>query len=165
MLYQRIENALKLCGEHIASFDSSEARYREVETYLVAGLVLLIVSEYEDHLESVFVKRAEQCGDLHAINYIKKTLSQKFRSPDLGKINETLNRFDNSYKTLFFKDIENSPEHAAWDSLLKARHAVVHKKGTLNLTFRELQTNYLLTKKIVREVETVLNVNTQTDLV
>ncbi|MCF7970286.1 MAG: hypothetical protein K9L22_03855 [Methylococcaceae bacterium] len=129
---------------------------KELETYLVSGLVVLIISEYEEYLESLFIKRAEKCGDTHASNYIKIALSQKFRSPDLKKINETLKRFDSSYKEEFSSEIENSPSHAAWDSLMKARHAVVHKKGSLNLTFRELKINYSLTKEIIKRVETVL---------
>lgn len=159
MLYQRIENALDICTEHVVNLDSDNMKDKELETYLVAGLVLLIVSEYEEHLESVFVRRAEQCGDQHATNYIKKMLSRKFRSPDLGKINDTLSTFDNSYKKSFFGAVENSPEHAAWDSLLKARHAVVHKRGSLNLTFGELKEKYVLTKQIIAGVETALGVN------
>lgn len=158
MFYQRIENAISICDGHIQGLDPTNMQDKEVETFLVAGLILLIVSEYEEHLESVFVKRAELCGDLHATNYIKKTLSQKFRSPDLSKINETLSRFDTTYKTSFLSEVENSPNHAAWDSLLKARHAIVHKKGNLNLTFLELKNNYPLTKKVIENVELTLGV-------
>lgn len=161
MFYQRIDNALDICNEHINNLDPTNIKDKELETYLVAGVVILIVSEYEGYLESLFVKRAEQCGDSHATNYIKKTLSQKFRSPDLSKIFETLNRFDSSYKESFKGIVENSPEHAAWDSLMKARHAVVHKKGNLNITFRELKENYALTKNIIRYVESTLNIQPQ----
>jgi len=156
MLYQRIENAISICDEHIKGLDPTCMQDKELETFLVAGLILLIVSEYEDYLESIFVKRAELCGDPYATNYIKQTLSQKFRSPDLGKINETLKRFDSAYKVTFLSEIENSPNHAAWDSLLKARHAVVHKKGNLNLTFLELKNNYPLTKVVIKSVEKTL---------
>lgn len=156
--YQRIDNAIEICRQHVSTLDPSNLKDKELETYLVAGLVVLIVSEYEEYLESLFVKRAELCGDLHASNYIKKTLSQKFRSPDLSKINETLSRFDRTYKDSFLNGIENSPEHAAWDSLMKARHAVVHKKGSLNLTFRELHQKYPLTKTVISQVERVLGV-------
>lgn len=156
MLHQRIESAIDICTEYVDRLDPTNVKDKELETYLVAGLVVLIVSEYEEYLESVFVRRAELCGDEYAANYIKKTLSQKFRSPDLSKINETLNRFDTSYKNSFFCAIENSVDHAAWDSLLKARHAVVHKKGSLNLTFGELKEKYPLTKNIILKVESVL---------
>lgn len=156
--YQRIDNAIETCRQHVSGLDPTNIKNKELETYLVAGLVVLIVSEYEDYLESVFSKRADLCGDEHAANYIKKTLSQKFRSPDLSKINETLNRFDGTYKVSFLDNIENSPEHAAWDSLMKARHAVVHKQGSLNLTFGELCQKYPLTKSIISKVENVLGV-------
>lgn len=159
MYYQRIESALKTCEIHINQLDPTNLADKELETYLVAGLVVLIVSEYEDYLESLFVKRAEKCGDAHASNYIKKTLNQKFRSPDLSKINETLNRFDESCRNVFNQEVENSPSHAAWDSLMKARHAVVHKKGNLNLTFRELKEKYPLTKEIISCVETALGIS------
>lgn len=157
-IYQRIENAINTCKQHVASLDPTNVKDKELETYLVAGLIVLIVSEYEEYLESLFIKRAELCGDNHAANYIKKTLSQKFRSPDLSKISETLNRFDGTYKVSFMDNIENSPEHAAWDSIMKARHAVVHKKGSLNLTFGELCNKYPLTKTVITNVETVLGV-------
>lgn len=158
MLYDRIDNALNICEEHLSRLDPENIRDKELETYLVSGLIVFMVSEYEEYLENIFCKRADMCGDQHASNYIKKTLSQKFRSPDLSKINETLNRFDGAYKALFLGEIENSAEHAAWDSMMKARHAVVHKKGNLNLTFRELKEKYPLTKKIVASVEAALGV-------
>jgi len=158
-LYNRIDNAINVCGNHIANLDPTNLKDKELETYLVAGLIVFIISEYEDYIEAIFSKRADRCGDLHAANYIKKTLSQKFRSPDLSKINETLNRFDGSYKTSFLGNIENSPEHAAWDSLMKARHAVVHKKGSLNLTFNELCQKYPLTKTVISNIEMVLGVS------
>jgi len=158
MHYQRIDSAISVCEQHINNLDPDNIAEKEVETYIVSGLVILIVSEYEEHLESVFCIRAEQCGDQFVSNYIKRTLSQKFRSPDLSKINETLKRFDETYRRDFMQDIENSQHHAAWDSILKARHAVVHKKGQLNMTFRELKEAYTLTKNIIVNVETVLGV-------
>jgi len=159
MIHQRIENALTTCQKHVMGLDPTDVNHMEMQTYLVAGLVVLIVSEYEEYLEELFVKRAEMCGDLHATNFIRATLSQKFRSPDLSKINETLNRFDATCKKNFLGTIENSPAHAAWDSIMKARHAVVHKKGNLNLTFQELISNYQLTKDIIQHVEASLGTN------
>ena len=158
MHYQRIDSAMSACEKHIQQLSQDDIEQKEVETYIVSGLIVLIVSEYEEHLESAFCLRAEQCGDLFVSNYIKHTLNQKFRSPDLSKINETLKRFDETYKDDFKKEIENSQHHAAWDSILKARHAIVHKKGQLNMTFRELQDAYVLTKNIITNVETVLGV-------
>jgi hypothetical protein len=158
-IYQKIENAISTCRDHVANFDPTDVKDKELESYLVAGLVVLIVSEYEEHLESIFSKRAEICGDMYVANYIKNALSRHFRSPDLSKINSTLQRFDNTYNNAFRGAVENSAEHAAWDSILKARHAVVHKKGSLNLTFDELCQKYFLTKVVIQNLETVLGVD------
>lgn len=156
MLYERIENALNVCGDHVKNLDPTNMKDKELETYLVSGLVVLIVSEYEEHLEQLFGKRAERCGDIHVSNFIKNALSQKFRSPDLNKINETLGRFDGASRKVFLSEVENSPAHAAWDSIMKARHAVVHKKGSLNMTFGELKDKYPLTKNLISFVESAL---------
>lgn len=158
MPFQRIDSALRVCEQHIQSLGELDNLQQEVETYIVAGLVVLMVSEYEDHLENLFFRRADTCGDAFASNYIKIALNQKFRSPDLSKINQTLKNFDESCLLSFKQEIENSPSHAAWDSLMKARHAVVHKKGQLNLTFRELKNSYELTKEVIRNVETALGI-------
>lgn len=156
MHYQRIENALQICSDHLSGLDSMDLKNKELETYIVSGLVVLIVSEYEEYLEGIFGIRAKKCGDLHVENFIRQALSRNFRSPDLGKINEQLKRFDNSCKVAFMRQVENSQHHAAWDSIMKARHAIVHKQGDLKLTFGELLKNYALTKVVINEVEAAL---------
>ncbi len=90
MPHYRIESAISTCEKHIAELDPIDIKHKELETYIVSGLVTLIVSEYEEHLEKLFVTRAEMCGDPAASNYIKLAINHKFRSPDLSKINETL---------------------------------------------------------------------------
>jgi RiboL-PSP-HEPN len=159
--YLRIESALETCKNHVRSLDPTDMADKELETYLVAGLVVLIVSEYEEYLELLFGKRAEMCGDNFASNYIKKNLSKLFRNPDLNKIHNALKNFDESYLLCFRREIENSPSHAAWDSLIKARHAIVHKAGPLNLTFHELMANYPLTKDVIRNVESALGLESE----
>jgi len=156
LVYDRIEAALNACEEHLKALRAADIESTEIERYLVAGLVVFIVSEYEEFLEQSFRGRADRCGDLHAANFIKVSISQKFRSPDLNKINETLRRFDKSYFDIFSAEIENSKPHAAWDSIMKARHAVVHKQGLLNLTFRELREKYTDSKKVVENVRRAL---------
>ena len=158
MPYQRIESAIKLCIEHVREIDTESPDIPELESYLVAGLVLLIVSEYEELIENLFIKRAAQCGDPEVVNYIRSMINQKFRSPDLSKITETLGRFGGSYKDLFSHSVFNTEDHAAWDNIMKARHAVVHKRSTLNLTLRELQWSYPKTKTVIANLEKALGV-------
>ena len=159
LVFDRIEMALLSCERHLQVLKKAEIETADIERYLVAGLVVLIVSEYEEYLERIFRGRADKCGDGHVANFIKVSISQKFRSPDLSKINETLKRFDQSCLESFSAEIENSKTHAAWDSIMKARHAVVHKKGLLNLTFRELQEKYLDSKGVMQNVQVALGLD------
>ncbi len=156
MPFEKIEDALSICEEHLAGAPDENSSRPQVESYLLAGVVLLIVSEYEELLESIFSERALQCNDEQVANYIKGTISRTFRSPDVSKITDTLKRFDGNYKRRFVREVENTELHAAWDNLMKARHFFVHKKGALNLTLRELRETYPKTKAMFEKVRSSL---------
>ncbi|MGA2070794.1 MAG: HEPN domain-containing protein [Sedimentisphaerales bacterium] len=156
MPYERIEYAIKVCVEYLNKCDKTSPDLPEIESRIVSGLVVLIVSEYEERIENTFIKRAEQCGDNAVSTYIRNILAEKFRSPDIGKITETLGRFGGTFKESFSKTVLNTESHAAWDNIMRARHAVVHKKGTLNLTLRELEGDYPKTKYVISQLEAVL---------
>lgn len=158
MAHARIEMALSICGQGLQQLEGAVSEIAEVESRLVAGLVTLIVSEYEELIEGAFVKRAEKCGDAAVVNYVRAMIASKFRSPDIGKITETLGRFGCNYREDFSRLVLNTETHAAWDNIMRARHAVVHKQGSLNLTFRELEQSYPKTKSIISHLVTVLEI-------
>ena len=83
-------------------------------------------------------------------------LHQKFRSPDLSKINDILKSFHANYFDKFSENYINTPAHQSWDSLLKARHSIVHKKGELQITYKELKMIYQDTQSILDGIEEVL---------
>ena len=111
-------------------------------------MTLLIVSEYEGFIEELFGKRGDRCGDIHVARYVRSQLKRRFRSPDLAKVNDVLSCFGDGYRRDFFTDLENTPEHSAWDNLIQARHNIVHGGGNSSLTFRELTESYQRTKSI-----------------
>jgi hypothetical protein len=158
MPFTRIDNAIAICKSHLDSMDINDPNLIEIENYVVSALILIIVSEYEDMIERLFGQRAVKCGDNHVSSYVKNTISQKFRSPDLGKITEILSKFGSDYRELFHNNVMNTEAHAAWDNIMKARHAIVHKKGNLNITFRELLTTYPKTILVINELKTVLGI-------
>jgi len=159
MEFPRIDSALKTCEKHLASLnESNEALTVELESHLVAAMTVLIVSEYENFIESLFSERGDRCGDPHVANYVRSQLSRRFRSPDLRKVTDVLKSFGQDYRENFFKDVENTPEHAAWDNIMRARHAIVHRQGTMNLTFRELRESYERTKEVLKRLVQTLEV-------
>jgi len=158
MSFLRIESALNTCQAHLNLLDSADPNSAEIEAHIVSSLIVLIVSEYEELIERMFVDRANLCGDTHVVCYIRTTISQKFRNPDLSKITGTLGQFGSDYKQNFSAKILNTEYQAAWDNIMQARHAIVHKSGTLNITFGELLASYPKTKIVISELKNTLGI-------
>lgn len=157
MNFLNINNALRTTETFLNTLDPTDINHLEIQTHIVSGLVLLIVSEYETHFEHLFNQRASKCRDAYVCNYIKKALNNNFRSPDIGKVNETLKRFDQSYQQQLLTYQEQNPQvKSSWDSLMKARHYFVHKQGNIQVTFTDLKTIYQNTSQMVSAVEQIL---------
>ena len=164
MPIRRIENAISCCELHIRITDNGDPKVLEIHSYLVYSVVLIIISEYEVLIERLFAGRANNCGDEHIASYVRKQLNRKFRSPDISKINQTLGDLGQDYLDTFKSAIENTEFHAAWDNIMRARHAIVHKQGTCNLTFNELITSYQKTKQLLTELVKVLGLADTIDI-
>ena len=145
--------------------DGSSSDLDELEGYMLRSIVLMIVSEYEDHLEKVFAKRAEKSNDPHMHQFMIKCCRNKFRSPDLGKIREMLKGFGGEYDQAFWKvlDQEKPQIKASWDSLMIARHAIVHKQGGggVNLTWRDLETAFANSQLVIDELVKAIGLTTE----
>ena len=156
MHFPLIESAIATCGRHIDGLPEDDPDAIEIENRLVSSLVVLLASELEQFIELCFCRRADVSGDPEVTSYVRNTMSRSFRSPDLGKINQTLAFFSRDYRDRFRREVENSPSHAAWDNIMKARHAVVHRQGSMNLTFREFRDAYPMIQDIVDRLLEVL---------
>ena len=142
MHFPLIESAIATCERHMNGLPEDDPHVIEIENHLVSSLVVLLASELEQFIELCFCRRAAGSGDPEVASYVRNTMSRSFRSPDLGKINRTLGFFSSEYRERFWSEVENSASHAAWDNIMRARHAVVHKQGSMNLTLREFRDAY-----------------------
>ncbi|HUT74438.1 MAG TPA: HEPN domain-containing protein [Armatimonadota bacterium] len=156
MIFTAIQDSLETCRVHLDTVPISDLTRPELESRLVASLVLLIVSEYEVLIENLFNQRVAACGDAHVCNYFRKSIGRKFRSPDLSKITEVLRMFGSDYEGYFSSIVFNTPEQAAWDNIIKERHAVVHKSGNRQLTLRELLATYPQTCRVIHALKQTL---------
>ncbi len=156
MPFLKIDSALSTCKSHLDSLDGTDPSRAEIEAHMVSALVVLIVSEYEELIERMFAERADRSGDKRLAQYVRATIARKFRSPDLKKITEALGQFGADYRQAFSDVILDTEHQAAWDNIMKARHAVVHKGGTLNITLAELLATYPKTKIVIAELKKTL---------
>ena len=160
MPFARIQLAIDNCEKCLKALDDSDPNKIAIESYLTASVTILIISEYERLIESLFCKRADRCGDGEVAAHIHWFMDKRFRSPDLRKINQTLGTFSGASRSAFFGPLENTAAHAAWDNLMKARHAWVHGESGFNITFRELKATYPKTKDVLRQLLSTLGIPT-----
>lgn len=150
--FRRIDDAFAVVRQHLYITGTWST---EAEVLLTSSLVLLVVSEYEAVIEELIGRRGAAPGDAEVAAFVRGTLSQKFRSPDLGKITKVLKLFD-AARDQQFRALFNDPDHAAWDMMMKARHSIVHREGNVRLTFREFENALPATKKIVSALDQCL---------
>ena len=170
MHFQQIDAAMTICRKHksesqAAGLNSFEMK--EIEHYLLRAMVLLIISHYEQYIEKLFIKRAEKAGDPEIRSMIAKFLGNKFRSPDLGKINDMLKALSMSCHANFQVQIQSKQPQvkASWDSLMTARHAIVHgaNGAPISLTWTDLEKDYQQSTRVLQALANALGL-TKSDM-
>ncbi len=121
---------------------------------MLRSVVLMIVSEYEEHLEKIFAKRAERSNDAHLHHFVRKSCERRFRSPDLTKIRDMLKHLGGDYDKSFWDVLENQNPviKESWISLMTARHAIVHKAGNVVLSWGDMETAYANSRRVIDEL-------------
>jgi len=147
-----------MCRKHLDKIPDSDLTKPEVESRLLAGLVLLIVSEYEVLIADLFKQRVAKCGDPHVCNYFGKSIGRRFW-PNLDNINEVLGMLGGDYRDRFRLTIQNTPERAAWDNIVAERHAVAHKSGPRQMTLGELISTFPGSWKVIEALQQALGLS------
>ena len=122
-------------------------------------MVVRIVSEYEAALERVFAERGHRSGDQEVGSFFARSIERRFRSPDLSKIHTMLQQMSVPLRDSFMASYSDQAK-AAWDNMMRARHAVVHRNGTLQLTLMELHHIVPLTQSVIDELLNILGTPT-----
>jgi hypothetical protein len=137
LAFLRIDDAVSAARTHL---DATSAWGTEAEGFVAAHIVVMSVSEYEDRIERMVVRRAERANDVELANFVKKRVHQSFRSPDFAKVSDVLKSFSVATLSTFRSSVSDQ-DISAWGNLMIARHALVHKRGAFQLTFREVESS------------------------
>lgn len=155
-MFRIIDCQISEAEKEIAEYNKLGIDVQKIKYQFLRSFVLLIVSEYENLIEKIFCIRASKCNDTQVINFVKSQVEKKFRSPDLGKINDMIGFFDNDLKQKFIAFTTTGTINSAWNNIMKARHCIVHKQGSLNLTYEELLKTYPNTQAVINELVKIL---------
>jgi RiboL-PSP-HEPN len=145
MHFPRLDNAIAVSKKHL---DATKAYGTEIESFLVAFLLVTIIAEFEERLEAIVAKRAERAADSHIQAFATHYAHVAVRSPKISDIAGVLGYFGADYKDAFQKKITNTAAHRAYDLLLTNRHTVAHRTVP-NMTFVELEAAYPESVKVI----------------
>jgi hypothetical protein len=126
-----------------AGFDLSLSQ--QIDHYLLRAMVMLIVSRAETLLEDMFCKKAELTGHEEYRSFMSSVIDKSFRTPEISKIVGNLNKLSKVRGIRLSSELDKRPEMKAhWDSLLTARHAIVHRanSGSVNMDWYDLKKYY-----------------------
>lgn len=156
-IFYKIESYIKSADNFLSKYPKdNDLEVIELKDFFARTIIMVIVSEYEAYIESAFVRRVELCGDGEVINLGKRSYARTFRSPDLSKINTELSVLNDGLKEQFINTVNTDGINVAWDNIMKARHAIVHKQGSLQLSFEDVKQEFIKTKKVIEVLENVL---------
>jgi len=111
-----------------------------VENILAAGLLMLIVSEYEKEIKKIFINRATMSKDCQITNFAKNMINEKIRNIKIDTIAGMLGKFDIKMRKKFRIMVEDSGKKHMWDTLIENRHRVAHKGRQFTMTIRDIET-------------------------
>lgn len=139
MQFSRLDTAIALAKKEATALTALDSR---LQSFIVGYLVVDIVSEFELRLEAMFAKRAEKLGDVPNANFVGKMLDRKFRSPDVGKINDALRSHDVAFLTAFNTKLKGTRWETGMNNLMTNRHCYVHKSGIPKMTLQDVEQAY-----------------------
>lgn len=145
---RHIEDAILTCKKYRDAVSSAKIELgisQQIDHYLLRTMIMLIVSRAETILEEMFCKKAESSGIEEYRCLMASVMDKTFRTPELSKITGKLNNLSKIRGTRFSTEIKKRPEMSAhWESLITARHAIVHRAngGAVTMNWDDLEKCY-----------------------
>ncbi len=134
-----VDETLDSCEKHIAETGTSGT---EIEALLTRAVLVLACSAFEERIEHLIARRADQLNDPAMGSFFRSCVSAVFRSTKCSEIAGLMNRFGPGFKHCFL-DRTKGNERAVtfYDNIVINRHGAAHTRS-LNVTLRELRQFY-----------------------
>lgn len=145
-LVEKIDEAIK----DINSFSGSS----ELEkSYLAKFLVVFICGIYEEVIENVVNERIDKQKNTEISNYIRKSLKDTFKNPDMKNIKGLLGKFNEKWKS----EIENLSREAqtAIDNIVNDKNSLAHGSA-ITLTPKEIIRYYSDSMIVINKIDDML---------
>ena len=142
MLIPRIEQALELCEEHLATGVTGD-----VQMLLTHSLLVLMCAEFEKTIQRLVEDRCASIADEAVERFAVSCFENVFRSLRITELSGLLGRFGEPHKTKFTDALDEKAKNM-YDSILSQRNAVAHG-GSVNATLGDVKIYYAEAHKVL----------------
>ena len=139
MRLDRIDKALKDCGDHLASTGTSNP---EIEYLLTSSILVIIYAEFELKVRAIVEDRAATVVDSDIGNFIVEATPNVLRGIRIGQLADFLGKFRPEYKAYFeSRLLSDSIAKQYYDNLITHRHSTAHSTGSV-VTLNDVKAFY-----------------------
>lgn len=152
----KCEQAKKLIGkindvvDDIKSFSNASDLEK---SYLAKFLVVFICGIYEEVIETIVNEGVDKFGSSEVSNYIKESLHNTFRNPDLPNIKGLLGKFSEKWKL----NIDSLPLESkdAISNIVNNKNALAHGE-TITITLEDILKYYKDSMIVINKIDDLL---------
>lgn len=148
----------KLAFEKFSSVLSKLGGDEELKNYFTEYILIVYYCEFEDKLKKIFRKILEKNSTKELSAFISNTMDHIFRRIDKKDIQQTIKYFgkekENKFKLLMK---ENSSYVQKHQNFILNRHAVAHPKGSILISWKEIEDIDKIGEQMIRIVNKSLD--------
>ena len=123
------------------------------KSYLAKFLVVYICGIYEEVIETIINEKVSSSNDPEVCNYVKETLKNNFRNPDMGNIKGLLSKFDTNWKLEICKLPQDS--QTAMDNIVNDKNSLAHGND-VSLTLIDILEYYNNSLAVIKKIDDLL---------
>ncbi len=125
------------------------------KAYLARYLVVFISGIYEEAIETIINENAERLNSKRISKYIAASLDDHFQNPNIHKISNLLDKFEENLGDVFKKQMPDRAK-VALGSIVTNKNAIAHG-DTTNITLNVAVQYYQDSRMIIEEVDNLFS--------
>lgn len=137
-MFPRVESLVQACTKHLVATNS---RGTEIESIFAGHLLVVIHSEFEQHILALVRSRCLVASDPRLSSFIQYATGRIVKTIALSDLTGTLNAFHADCKRNFSDAVLDTEYHIAYDNIETNRQLIAHS-SSINMTFDDVVAGY-----------------------
>jgi hypothetical protein len=137
-MFPRVESLIQACKAHL---ETTNSRGTEIESIFAGHLLVVIHSEFEQHILGLVRSRCLVASDPRLSSLMQYATGRLVRKITLSDLTSTLNTFHAECKQRFSDEVLDTEYHVSYDNIETNRQLIAHSSG-INMTFDDVIAGY-----------------------